>query len=498
MTAYDEVIYPGRAYPDTHPEHLATIGRLFGMLPAPVARCRVLEVACGDAANIIPMAYGLPESRFVGLDLAATAIDIGKRMADRLGLANLSLLHCDLQDFPCDAGRFDYIIAHGLYSWVPAGVRDRLLGLIGHHLAPAGIAVVSYNTYPGCYMRRMVWEVLRFHTDHLPDPRARIAEARTLAGLLGTSRGVAGTYGAQLAADLERVAQRDAEHVLHDDLAEVNDPVYFHEFVEHAGRHRLQFLGEGELKAMSYAGLDVSVRAVLKGFDPLTREQYLDFFRFRRFRQTLLCHDGIELNRNVGLDRIGDFLLSAPPSMRVRVSRSADAEAADSGAGSPGKEGVADEALLQAVLDVLDEAAPGRLAFAEVVERVKRKAAGAALDEPSEDGLRRLVLGAVWAGAVEPHISSPRLALEPSERPQASALARLQLESGPIVTSLCHDSVKLDDELGRKLVSLLDGTRDRDALVRALGDQLDSDPVARHAALEAHLRLLARLALLVA
>ena len=77
----------------------------------------------------------------------------------------------------------------------------------------------------------------------------------------------------------------------------MNEPVYFHEFVAHAGRHRLQFLCEAELVAMAYSGLTLEAKRVLDALDPLAREQYLDFAKCRRFRQTLLCHEGIAIER---------------------------------------------------------------------------------------------------------------------------------------------------------------------------------------------------------
>jgi SAM-dependent methyltransferase len=496
MTAYDEVIYPGRAYPDTHPEHLATLATLFAMTPVPVERCRVLEVACGDGGNLIPMAYGLPGSEFVGFDLAARPIALGKTTAARLGLSNVSLSQFDLADFPRAAGQFDYIIAHGLYSWIPAPVRDSLLALIVSHLAPQGVAFVSYNTYPGCYMRRMVWEILHFHTDHIGDSRQRIEEAKALAGLLARARTAQDGYGAFLTATLEGLPERDAAYFFHDDLASINEPVYFHEFIEHARRHNLQFLGESELRSMGYGGLTAEAKGVLDALDALTREQYLDFVRFRRFRQTLLCHADVRLRRQPGSDRIEDFLLAAPAGMRVRVTESQPVE---KGAGKQAPGTPADERLLQAILDVLQERAPRLLEFGELTALVRQGPQAAALHERGPDIFRELAFGAARAGALDLHVRAPGFTVEPGERPLASPVARLQLEHGPLVTSLWHDSVNLDDEIGARLLALLDGTRGRSELVDAMGGLLEGDELpARMRALERHLELLGKLALLVA
>jgi SAM-dependent methyltransferase len=487
VTAYDDIRYVGRAYPDTHPDRLAAIATLSGMTPAAIERSRVLEVGCGDAANLLPMAYGLPGSDFVGFDLAAAPVAAGRRAAERLGLANLSLAARDLADFPADAGRFDYIIAHGIYSWVPPGTRDRLLALIAHHLAPNGVAFVSYNVYPGCHMRRMVWEMLRFHVDHLPDARQRIAEAQTLARLLAHGRAAPDEYTAVVQRELEQVADRDPAFLFHDDLAPINDPVYFHEFADHAARHGLQYLGDAELQTSSYVGLAPQARSVLAQLDPLTREQYLDFVRCRRFRQTLLCRAEVALDREIGPERLDGLLLGARAPVRVGGA-SATVEARG-----------ADEALLQAVLDEVADAAPRALAIDELAARVRARSGAANPKAHDARFLRDLAFGAARAGGLQLHRRAPRLATEPGERPLASAVARLQAESDEIVTTLWHDSVKLDDEAARALLPLLDGTRDRAALLEAMGTRLAGEDGASPAAtLDAHLRQFAKLALLVA
>jgi len=174
-SAYDDVIY--ETYPNlaTHPEHLSTIAQLMGLQAAPVTRCRVLELGCGCGTNLIALAASLPDAEFVGCDLASRPIGIAREFAAELGLANTVWLQEDLRKIPASLGAFDYIIAHGVYSWVPADVRDAMLTSIAQRLAPDGIAFVSYNVYPGCYVRRMAWEILKFHVEDIADARARIA-----------------------------------------------------------------------------------------------------------------------------------------------------------------------------------------------------------------------------------------------------------------------------------------------------------------------------------
>jgi SAM-dependent methyltransferase len=460
------------------------------MTPAPVGRCRVLEVACGDAGNLIPMAHGLPDSEFVGVDLAARAIERGREFAQSLGLRNLALHALDLADFPPDAGAFDYIVAHGLYSWIPVATRARLLTLVARHLAPNGVAFVSYNVYPGCYVRRMAWEILRFHTDHLADPQARVTEARELARLLAAGRRVQDRLGAPLKAEFESLVERDPAHLLHDDLAAINDPLYFHEFNEDAHSHGLQFLGEAELAASGYGGVSPSVRPVLDGLDLLTREQYLDFILCRRFRQTLLCHRDLALDRSFHPERIMALVLAARGRVAVGPREPQEPEVPESSDGRIARE---TEEWLQTLVEALGEAAPRRLTFDEAAAIV-----GAGADR-GRALFPQVVFGAARAGAVVLHSAMPRVTTEPGERPLASPIARQQIATGTIVTTLSHDSVNVDHPIARRLLPLLDGTRTRRDLAAALGTALEGDSAATRAAtLDAHLRHLGTLALLSA
>src|SRR5271166_5846265 len=125
--AYDAVAYPSFPYPDTHPDRLAAMVILHGLSPAPVEQCRVLEIACNEGANLIPMAYAIPGSEFVGFDLARLPVERGQERIRELGLTNARIFQSDLLNVGAELGQFDYIIAHGLYAWVPEPVRERLL-----------------------------------------------------------------------------------------------------------------------------------------------------------------------------------------------------------------------------------------------------------------------------------------------------------------------------------------------------------------------------------
>src|SRR5262249_14435050 len=152
----------------------------FGMRPADVSRCRVLELGCGDGLHLIAVALGLPEAECVGIDLATAGLRKGQAIIRELGLTNVTLRHMDLREVGQELGQFDFIIAHGIYSWVPPEARDKLLAICKENLTANGVAYVSYNAYPGSHFRDIVREMMRYHVRECPDPQQRVEQAREL------------------------------------------------------------------------------------------------------------------------------------------------------------------------------------------------------------------------------------------------------------------------------------------------------------------------------
>ncbi len=495
MTPYDTIRYPGLPYAETRPDHLAAVAAFHGVTTAPPDRCRVLEVGCGDGANLVPMAYAFPASEFVGIDLAGDAIQAARTFAQRAGIANATFESLDLTRFPHSAGRFDYIIAHGVYSWIPAQVRDALIALVGRHLAPQGVAFVSYNTYPGCHLRQMMWEMLKFHVGELEDPQARIVEAQALIRLVAHGNTQADEYTQPIVAEAQRMEERLPSLLFHDDLSPVNDPVYFHQFADHAARHGLQFLAEAAFVSSSYAGIAPEARGVLDTLDAITREQYLDFVKARRFRETLLCRSEVAVDRKESPERMRLFSFTAGRRVRA-LPRDADMPPAPPGHAAAIDAADSDTALMRAILDVLREVAPRALALDPLIERLRARPDAGQLLGAGIARVEAVALASLQAGVIEPHIVAPHFAFPPGNRPTASAVVRAQLADGNIVTSLWHSAVKIDDEVAARLLPLLDGTRDRRELLAATGNLVGSG-VPGAAALDEHLRRLGRLGLLV-
>lgn len=462
---YEAVPYPGAPHPETHPDRLAVIATLFGLEPAPPERCRVLELGCGDGGNLIPMAFAFPESRFLGVDLCERATREANARTAALGLSNIEIRRLDFCELAPAPGSFDYLIAHGVYSWVPRAVRGKIFALARRALAPHGVAYVSYNTYPGGYLRRMVREMMLYHARDTVEPLDRVAAARELLSALAAALAREDAYGTFLRFEAERLRARGLPHLYHDELADVYEPVYFHEFIAEAGRYDLQYLGEANYFDMCVPPLPAAAQALFDQVsgDVLAGEQYLDFLRCRAFRRTLLCRKELPLVRTVGPERLGRLHVASPFTPKQDHPDVAS-EQPEEFAGPAGRKLLTAHPLSKAVLCELAGIWPAALAFGELLARIRaRSAAG---DAPT---LAEMLLQAYAAGAVELHVRPPRLAARPGPRPLASSLARRQAESQNVVTTLRHTAVRLEGPLERRLLRLLDGTRDREALLKELG-----------------------------
>ena len=474
LTPYDEIAYPTFPFSYTHPDRLATVATHFGMKPAPVERCRVLELGCSTGANLLSMAVVLPESEFVGVDLAGRPIALGKARVEALGLKNLALRQIDLLEMAPDYGKFDYIIVHGLYAWVPPEVRDQILAICKGSLQPQGIAYVSYNTLPGCYSRVMIREMMLFHNRDFHDPQQQMQQASTLLKLLANSRTEPQIYTKVLQEEFERASKRSREALYHDELAEVFQPVYFYQFMEHAQRHELQFLGEADFFEMHTGGLTPQAKEVLDKIsdDIILREQYLDFMRGRAFRKTLLCHKDVQLDRPAKSVSVRSYYVSSlarPNSPAPDFSPGAE-ETFRSGRGA---ELVTANPLARTLLWYLIESQPQRIACGKLLTEVEsraRQGLGFVL-KPDQDVASDLV-DFIWqmysAGLLDLHVCVPPFAAKVSERPVASPLARLEARDSDVISTLHHRSLRLGDALQRGLIMLMDGTRDHDALRKDL------------------------------
>lgn len=473
---YDQLPYPGSPFPQTHPGRLATVGTLFGMRPTSIDQCRVLELGCTDGGNLIPMAVAYPESEFVGIDLSRRQIDVGAAMLESLQLENIRLVHQDIVDIGDEYGTFDYIIAHGVYSWVSREVQDAILALCRRLLNPQGIAYISYNTYPGWHVRGMIRDMILYHTRQFADPQQQVDQAQALVDFLTTSAPEDDSpYRTLLSAELEKMKGWADSYIFHESLETHNHPLYFHQFAARAEQSGLRYLGEATFTAMLPHEFDESVVATLNdiGRDIVEVEQYMDFLRNRMFRQTLLCHEAVELDRTLS-SHLCDV-------MSIRAMLQPESDEPDIAGPTPvefqtiGDVTITTHSPIQkAAFLVLAVSYPVSMSFAELLKRARAllhqsstEFHSAEMMAEQESDLREALFRCFCDHVVEFQVCPPAFAAEPGERPLASPLARLQARPSAYVTTLMHEQVQLD-AVGAYLLQHLDGRHDVEDLVKIL------------------------------
>lgn len=293
---YDAVPYESLSFAQSHPARLSGMAKLFGLAAPPLAHARVLELGCTYGGNLLPLALRYPGAQFVGVDFSQVQIERANRSKGELGATNVTFRQADIREVAREDGQFDYIIAHGVYSWVPPDVQDALLESIGRQLAPDGVAYVSYNVYPGWKMREVVREMMLFHVAPLKDPKDKLIQARAIlqyASKLHANNPSA--FGRLMAEEANVLARQSDFYIFHEHLEPDNRPCYFHEFVAAAGKRDLTYLGEWALTDMlpERHGTELANTARrISGGNMVACEQYLDLLTNRAFRQTLLVRAG--------------------------------------------------------------------------------------------------------------------------------------------------------------------------------------------------------------
>lgn len=483
---YDAIAYAAKANAPSHPARLCTVARLLGIDAPAVATARVLEVGCSDGANLLPMAADLPYATFIGCDISPRAVAQARAGAAALRLSNATFVERDLATLADDDTPLDYIVAHGVYSWVPRPVRDALLEVARRRLAPNGILFVSYNVYPGCHVRQAAWDMLHHHVDGIADPREKLAAARELAGILAEPSVAQTQTDGLLRQELARIATQIDSALFHDDLARPNDPVWFRDFAAHVAAHDLTYLGEATLSMMTAAGLTSRVQQLVSGMDRVAREQYLDFARLRRFRQSLVCRADAQASPQSLPDRVA--AMHAMASMQlVAAVREGRAFTQDPTPADPNVRAI------RPVLKWLAELAPRVVPVAQILAHAELSAGAA--DTRGARPFGQLLAEAHYGGSVELFAHPPALAAVPGERPVASRIARWQ--DGPVITNLRHEPLTLDDPIARALLRALDGTRTHDELAGLLAPLLPPhERAAARARVDTYLRDFAMLGLL--
>lgn len=296
--SYDDLMYESSAFPQTAINNLEARARMMGLQPAPAANAKVLELGCSMGGNIITQALYYPDAEFTGIDLSGRQVAQGNAIIEKMGLKNVRLEEKDILTVDESFGKFDYIIVHGIWSWVPDAVKDKIFSICRNNLTEHGIAYISYNVYPGWKRQEQLRDIMQFSgRDVLEEPleartRKGLDALKALAEILENDKGLG---GGKLPA-IQKILNHNFYYIAHEYMEAFNDPIYVNGFIEWANRHRLAYIGDTDLHVSFVSWMAEHTRErilALAGGDYIAKEFYSDILSDRQFRRSLLCREEV-------------------------------------------------------------------------------------------------------------------------------------------------------------------------------------------------------------
>jgi methyltransferase-like protein len=391
-------------------------------------------------------------------------VDQGKATIAAMGLTNIEIRQANILDVAKEKKEYDYIIAHGVFSWVPEVVQEAILKLCGSQLAPEGVAYISYNVYPGWKMREVIREMMLYHAGKLQDPKAKLAQGRAILEYARKINSADSAFGKLLAQETELAMKANDYYLFHDHMEENNRPCYFKDFAERSSKYGVAYLGEASLVDMApqrFGGDIPETLAMLSNGNIIATEQYMDFFTNRMFRQTLLVKD-------TATEKVKRNLNGASPRHLHFVSSMARDALTDGALGifkdANGRTLTVREPVMLAVADALVDAQPFSAGVDAMVALLRsRKVAPDATDDALAEAVGSQLLTLMLQGMVRTYYS-PIVHPAVGDKPKAFSAARGVLGDAAVVNrvrsvpNVFHQISGVSDPQAA-LLALMDGTR---------------------------------------
>ncbi|ABV72977.1 F0F1 ATP synthase subunit A [Rickettsia canadensis str. McKiel] len=484
--SYDEVPYPPFTFSYTSPPYLRTIGKLFGLNPPSLETAKILDIGCGVGVNLLNFAETYPKSNSLGIDLSKTQIELGKKIISDLKIKNVELNALSILDLNESYGKFDYIVCHGVYSWVPEEVQNKILEVCNKLLNPNGIAFVSYNTLPGWNMQRTIREMMMFHSELFNNSHDKLQQARLLLKFINDSLESATTpYSRFLREETKLLSAYTDSYVLHEYLGEINTGIYFNQFIEKAQRNHLNYLGDASLASMFIGNLPAQAAEKLQVIDDIVRtEQYMDFITNRKFRSTLLCHKNIPINRKIEFNNLKEFYTSLnikPVTLEKEVDLTNEQENISFYYENlPNPLISSTSPIIKAILYVYAENISNPLSLEQVAKEAFKKLGKYRLQDFLA-ALEQHFIKFIFQGYLKIFETKPHTITTITEKPKTGEFARYQARQAHFnnATNVFSITNRLNDMIGialheKYILEMLDGTHNINDIKKEILEKINS------------------------
>ena len=477
---YDETPYESYPYVQTKPENLKAIAHIFGLETPALETARFLELGCASGGNMITQAMHYPKAKFVGIDLSQVQIDMGNKHIKALGLQNMELKAMSITDIDKSLGEFDYIICHGVLSWVPENVRAAIFRVSEENLSKNGIACISYNTLPGWNMVRTIRDMMMFHARNFQNINEQVQQSRLMLDFVRDSLdGTNNPYGEIMSAEAKLLSTQPDHYLRHDHMEDMNFQYYFHEFMKDATENNLQYLGDAALASMYAGNLPKQISEKLAEVTDIIRsEQYMDFVTNRRFRSTILCHKNVQLKRNI----TGEALEGLYFSSKITPEKALNTIKLDNNdslefyyMGNKDNKLNSTAPVLKALLYVFHEAVNFAMTPQELIAKIKTLLPNnKTSDENMMIEIMSNITRLVFCGYMTIATAKPTFTQTISDMPKISDLARMQIDAKQNwVTNEIHEKVNLSP-LDLFAMKYLDGKHTQQQVIEKLLEHVES------------------------
>ncbi len=455
--------YEGYPFAHSSPTNLKTTAKVFGVDAPDLNTARVLEIGAASGGNLRPFAITHPNAKCTGIDFSNEKIEAGRKECEELGIENLELKTMDLAEIDKSFGEFDYIICHGMYSWVTAETREKIFKIAKQNLSKNGLAYISYNTLPGWNMVRSLSEMMQFHTKQFTDTQEQVNQARLILNFVkDTVKDMDTPYSKLLQEEADNISRQSDYFLLHEYMNTNNFQQYFHEFMETANESGLKYLGDANLASMFLGNLPEQAAEKLSDINDIVRtEQYMDFIYNRRFRTTILCHDDVEINRSLTAEQIKDFYMTmriAPEKAPDQVDLSDRTEELKFyyAAGEDNYISTASPAM-KAVFYTFAENVNYPLSFSKLVNLSAQKVTGVSkeeIEQAIQENAMRLVLG----DSIQLTVEEPNYINKVTQKPKIFSVAHKQAKvPGQFWMTTASHAVFKAEVFSKLLATHLDG-----------------------------------------
>ncbi|MFC6640148.1 methyltransferase domain-containing protein [Sulfitobacter sp. JBTF-M27] len=263
---------------------------------APSDNARYLELGCGFGFGLALMAALSPEHEFLGVDINPVHIAHGRKLVADAGLTNIRFEEADFidlaRDWPADWGTFNYVSAHGLFTWLSEPVRNAMIQTMKHSAAPGALVYLSYNTLPGCNTTLPLQHLLRLWQkfDRTQSYKA-ISDGISRMGALISANSKMTEALPEIRELLEHIAKQNRSYLAHEYLHDSWHPVWFDQLINEVSAAKLSYVSSARVGDFHREiTLSQQQKEILEQYDDqIIREVMTDVLVNENFRQDVFA-----------------------------------------------------------------------------------------------------------------------------------------------------------------------------------------------------------------